>query len=272
MSARKRERTDASTGSASRARSRRRQHVGGFAGGEAREGGLGEHRDGALGIGARGRRRQDLVPPHHGPAANDYVARELVDRHDRARVGRTRASLLEQCAGAFGKPGVPAGFGGTEQKPGAPFGVGGESRRPARTPPPRSRTRSGRGSSTPACSSAADAASSVPTAAAARCHARRSTSRSGSAAASARWAARRSSAGARGVDRRAGQRVPELDQPRLERDQSTGLGDRQGMEIDSEPVRGPLEHRQIAAVAGRHQHQRATSGVVEFVHAAQERA
>ena len=99
----KRERTEASSDSAACARSAADSISARLARGEARGGGLGEHRDGALWIGALRRRRQDLVPAHHRTAADRDVAGELVDRDAGGRIGRGRAGLLEQCAGAFGQ-------------------------------------------------------------------------------------------------------------------------------------------------------------------------
>ena len=61
--------------------------------------------------------------------------------------------------------------------------------------------------------------SSGPTAAAARCQARRSTSRSGSASASARCARRRSAGARVAVDRRTRERVAELDRAALDADE-----------------------------------------------------
>ncbi len=130
VSAMKRERIEASSDSAACARSAADSISRRLARGEARRGGLGEHRDGALRIGARRRRGQDLVPAHHRAAADRDVAGKLVDRDARGRIGRGRAGLLEQRAGTFGKAGVPRGLGCLQQQPGAPLAVGGEPRRP----------------------------------------------------------------------------------------------------------------------------------------------
>ncbi len=58
-----------------------------------------------------------------------------------------------------------------------------------------------------------------------------------------------------GVDRRPGERMAELDRACSQRDQPGALGRGQCRQIDPERRRGPRQHRQIAAVAGRRQRQ-----------------
>ena len=143
-----------------------------------------------------GRRGEDRVASHHRTAPRRDLTGKAIDADDHRRVGRALARGVEQLAGAArpvrramrSRPRSGAGARGARGRPRA--GPARSNAAAAVAYALRSRAR------TPACSSAADAASSGPIAADARCQARRSTSRSGSAAASARCASRRSCAGA----------------------------------------------------------------------------
>ena len=75
-----------------------------------------------------------------------------------------------------------------------------------------------------------------------------------------------------GVDRRAGKWMSKLDRARAQRDQARALHGRQRGEVDPEPICGALEHRQIAAVAGGGEHQRAAGRLVENPYPPHERA
>ena len=235
---------------ASRARSAGdRQHLGRVPGVEAGAGGLGEHRDGPLGIGPPGGCGQDRVAAHHRAAADRDVPGQLVDLDQLRRVAGGRAGLVEQRDGAVGQSGEPARLGRLDAA-GAPRRSLSAVSRPARSNAAAAVAYALR--SRPAAAGLLERGrrgSSAPAAAAARCHARRSTSRSGRAAASARCASRRCRGRGVGVDRRPGQRMAELDRARAQRDQPRALGRGQRGQVDPELGRGPLEHRQVAAVA-----------------------
>ena len=153
---------------------------------------------------------------HHGPAARRDVARRCIDLDELGGSRVDARRLVEQRDRALGLAGEPRRLGRLHEQAGAALESAREPRRAARRRPRRPRMRCDARPRAPACSSAAEADSSVPIAAAARCHARRSTSRSGRAPASARWASRRCSAGA-GVDRRTRERVAELERPAAQR-------------------------------------------------------
>ncbi len=144
--------------------------------------------------------------------------------------------------------------------------------RRARRRPRRWRRRCARGRGRPAWASAAEAESSVPTAAAARCQARRSTSRSGRAAASARWTRMRCSAERLGVDGRTGERVAELELAAAEPDESGLLGGGKGGQIGAELGRRAFDDGQVAGVTRGGEDERAPVGLPERVGPAQERA
>ena len=103
-----------------------RQHLDRVARGEAGAGRLGEHRDRALGVGPLGRRGQDRVAAHDRAAVGRDVAGELVDLDDPGRVAAGGARLVEQRHGAVGEPGEPGRLGRLPQQPRAPLGVGRE--------------------------------------------------------------------------------------------------------------------------------------------------
>ena len=75
-----------------------------------------------------------------------------------------------------------------------------------------------------------------------------------------------------GVDRRAGERVAELDRTRPHRDQAGALGGRERRQVGPEPPCGALEHREIAAIAGRDERQRPAHRLVEGLHPPQKSA
>ena len=75
-----------------------------------------------------------------------------------------------------------------------------------------------------------------------------------------------------GIDRRARERVAELDRPGPHGDQAGGLGRGQDRQVDPQPGGRALEHRHIAALAGRREHQGAAGRRIEFLDPAQEGA
>ena len=172
------------------------------------------------------------MPVHDGPAAHRHVAAQVVDPgRERAASGASRAAPRRAARARARRrrratrPRPPrraararSSSGGARPRA-ALEGAGGDAR-----------TRCARARASPACSSAAHAASSGPIAAAARCQARRSTSRSGSAAGERARAPRAAPRARRvGVDRRARQRVAERrpsPPPSVTRPASLGGGER----------------------------------------------
>ena len=270
----KRARIDGSSGSVGMGPLGRCQHLGRLARVEARDRRLGEHRH-------RNARDRRAPPPRSGSrsrASPDRGAARCGRRADRsptpvAGSGAHPRASSSNCAGAVDEPGVPGGLGRLEQQPRAPFAVGREPRRPLE------RGRRGR---VRAAVAAADAGLlerrrrrlvgadrrrgqmpgppvDVPVG-------QRRRERPVRVAPLIRRGA--------GVDRRAGQRMAKLDRARRGGSTSPALSAtrerRRGRR--SRRSRGALEHRQIAAVAGRHEHERVTGGVVELVDTPQERA
>ena len=123
----------------------------------------------------------------------------------------------------------------------------------------------------PACSSASDAVSSVPAAAAARCHARRSSSWSGSTAASARCACPTRAECGVAVDGGADQWVLELDAAAAMRTSPASSRRQQPVDLHVDQARRPSEHLHLAAVAGGGEQQAPARALVECRRATQVR-
>ena len=239
LAARNRARADGVAGSARRARSATASISAGFAGVEARGGGFGQHRHRLLRSGRGAAAAVRIAWPRiTGPRRSAMLAGELIDLDQQAAGRRSRARPRR----AAPPPGRPRPREPRRPRPPAsssrraPLRIGRAAPR-ARTRPPRSRRRCDRALRAPACSSAADGrlvgsdrrGGQVPGAAVDVAVGQ------GGGERAVRLAALRG--GRVGVDRRAHQRMAELDRAGAERHQAGALGGAQRRDLEPERAR-----------------------------------
>ena len=225
------------------------QHLGRIAGVEAGAGGLGQHRDRTFWIGVLGGGGEDRVTSHHGSLAGRDVAGQLVDFEQAYALAGGCAGLVQQRHRPGHGPGVPALPGGGEHQPGAALAVG-------RQPPGTfERERGGRVRASIAGADpgllergrrllvdARGGRGQVPGAAVDVAVGQRGRQRP---------VHRPALLGARaGVDRRARQRMAELDRAGPHRHEPGALGGRQRGKLDAQPPCRAFQQCEVAAVAG----------------------